>query len=212
MLPYRARLSPLAADFVRARKLVLNYSDVEKPSNGNAAASQSCGTTACSHPAPAPKAAVPMPGSTPAAQPTGAMFWWCDGPCGPAKAAVVSMEREASLRPMQLPQDRKWIVAVVKEIAAELKAGRISGAVLLVQSAATAMVYANRCPSIRAVVGTCHEAVEQGLREVGANVLVIEHPYKTLPQVKNILGRFVRGPRELSEDVKRQLAEMAGCG
>jgi len=56
------------------------------------------------------------------------------------------------------------------------------------------------------------EAVEQGVRQVGANVLVIEYPYKTLQQVRNMLSRFTRGKRSLPEDVERQLQELASCG
>jgi hypothetical protein len=123
------------------------------------------------------------------------------------------MEKEAPLKAMLLPPDRKWIVAVAKELASEIKSGRASAGVVVVQNAAAAIIYLNRCPALRAVVGTCLEAVEQGLQQVAANVLVIEHPHKTLPQVKNMLGRFVRaGRRELSEEVRRHLQELATCG
>ena len=57
------------------------------------------------------------------------------------------------------------------------------------------------------------ESVEQGIKLIAANVLVIEYPYKTLPQVKNLLGRFARaGRRELADDVKKQLQELSSCG
>ena len=47
---------------------------------------------------------------------------------------------------------------------------------------------------------------------VVANVLVIEHPYKTLSQVKNLVGRFVRGKRELGDVARARLKELAACG
>ena len=56
------------------------------------------------------------------------------------------------------------------------------------------------------------ESVEQGVKLAGANVLIIEHPYKTLQQVKNLLSRFTKAKHELSEEVRRQLQEMASCG
>ena len=46
---------------------------------------------------------------------------------------------------------------------------------------------------------------------MAANVLVIEHPYKTLQQVRNMIGRFVRGPGKLGDEVQRQLQELASC-
>src|SRR4051794_8643298 len=78
VLPYRARLTPLAADWVKARKVVLGYSDdgAAKPSNGKHAA-----------PAGATPLAASPTGNAGTAQevPLGAVLWWCDGPCGPAK-------------------------------------------------------------------------------------------------------------------------------
>jgi hypothetical protein len=207
-LPYRARLSPLAQDWVRARKIALGYGEVDGPSNGSVP------------PPPAPasspaagESAPPAQASAPAAPGSASILYWCDGPCGPSKAALVGMEKEAPLKAMLLPADRKWVAAVAKELASEIKAGRASAGVVVVQSAAAAVIYLNRCPALRAVVGTCLEAVEQGLQQVAANVLVIEHPHKTLPQVKNMLGRFVRaGRRELSEEVRRHLQELSTCG
>jgi hypothetical protein len=81
----------------------------------------------------------------------------------------------------------------------------------MVENAALATIYANRCPSLRAILGSCMEAVEQGVQAAAANVLIIEYPYKTLQQMRNLLSRFTRGKRELSEDVRRQLAELASC-
>jgi ribose 5-phosphate isomerase RpiB len=103
-------------------------------------------------------------------------------------------------------------VAVLKALAAEVKSGRAAGGILLVQSGALAMVYANRCPSLRAVLGTCLESIEQGMQQVAANVLVIEFPHKTLQQMRNLIGRFSRGVPALPEEVKRSFAELATCG
>ena len=205
-LPYRARLSPLAQDWVRAKKIALGYAEVDGLANGTLTAAPA-GVPAAGESAP------PAQPSASVAPASGSVLYWCDGPCGPSKAALVGMEKEAPLKAMLLPADRKWIVAVAKELASEIKAGRASAGVVVVQSAAAAAVYLNRCPTLRAVVGTCLEAVEQGLQQVAANVLVIEHPHKTLPQVRNMLGRFVRGGRrELPEEVRRHLQELGTCG
>jgi len=192
-LPYRARLTPLAQDWVRAKRVVLGYGDLEATKEGRGENAK-------------PRAAEP-PSSA-----SGAFLWWCDGPCGPAKAAVVAHEKESNLHPLEKPADANQLVSVVKAIVVEVNAGRAAGAVLLVQHGATATVFANRCPSLRAILGTCMEAVEQGVRQVAANVLIIEYPYKTLAQVRNLLARFTRAKREPSEEVRRQLKELASCG
>ena len=72
-LPYRARLTPLAADWVKARKVDLGYSDLdgsEKPAN-------------------------PQSAEKPAESSVGGFVYWCDGPCGPAKAALSAQAKES---------------------------------------------------------------------------------------------------------------------
>ena len=193
-LPYRARLTPLASDFVKSRKIVLGYSDV-----GNGSAPAKGGAESAS--------ALPGAGSQSAA-----MLWWCDGPCGAAKAAVTSFEKESSILSLDRPADPKQLIPVLKTIAEQVKSSRAPGAVLLVQNGAMATVCANRCPSLRAVLGTSLDAVEAGVRQVAANVLIIEYPRQTLQQVKNLLSRFVRGARQLSPELEQQLKELASCG
>ncbi|HWE93371.1 MAG TPA: RpiB/LacA/LacB family sugar-phosphate isomerase [Tepidisphaeraceae bacterium] len=202
-LPYRARLTPLASDFIKARKLVLGYSDISAPNTGASAASAALPPLAVSRTSAA---------TEPGAASTGSYLWWCDGACGPAKAALMSEEKQSNLKPLDKQSDVKQIVPVIKALATEVKAGRSAGGILMVQNAAAAAVFANRCPSLRAVVGTCLDAVEQGVRQVAANVLIIEYPYKTLQQMKNMLSRFVKLPRSLPEDVRRQIEELASCG
>lgn len=198
VLPYRARLTPAAQDWVKSKRVQLVYTD-DQAQPDLAVARNTTGSTLPESPSASPP-------------PAGAFVWWCDGPCGPAKAALVAQEKESNFRPLEAMYDPRHVVGVVRRLAADVKSGQIAGGVLLVQSGAAAVVYANRCPSLRAVMGTSIEAVDQGVQQVAANVLVIEHPHKTLQQVKNLLGRFVRAKRELSEDVRRQIQELASCG
>lgn len=187
VLPYGARLTPLAVDWASAKKIKVGYGNVEPPRVQSEAKAQA---TADARP----------------------LLWWCDGPCGSAKAAVVAQGKESSLAAVDIPADGKSLVKVVKHLAGEVKAGRAAGGVLLVQSGAAAMVFANRCPSLRAVLGTCLESVEQGIQQLAANVLVIEYPHRTLMQVRNVLSRFARGSKQPSDDVQQQLKELASCG
>ena len=194
-LPYRARLTPLASDWIRTKKVAVGYSDLSAPSSAQ-------GAEVNAKPQAAESASFVQ----------GAILWWCDGACGPAKAAITAHEKESNLRSLDKPADATQLVPAIKRIASEVKSGRANGAVLLVQNGARATVFANRCPSLRAVLGTCMEAVEQGVQQVAANVLIIEYPYKTLQQIRNLLSRFTRAKREMSEDVQRQLQELASCG
>ena len=124
----------------------------------------------------------------------------------------MAQSKESALAELSIAHESTQIVAAIKTLAEEVKENRAAGGILLVRYGAAAMVYANRCPSLRAILGTCLEAVEQGAQHVAANVLVIEHSYKSLSQVKNLLARFVRGKRELSEDLRQKLKDLANCG
>jgi ribose 5-phosphate isomerase RpiB len=191
-LPYNARLTPLAQDWARARKLEIHYSDGEARETASGAGAASLAFSGKSG--------------------SGTFLWWCDGPCGPAKAAIAQQAKQSNLLSIEIGSDLSQLASVVKHVAAEVKAQRAAGAVLLVACGAGAMVYANRCPSLRAVLGTCLDSVDQALRRVAANVLVVEHAHKTLSETRNMLARFVSASRELSPDVRRQLEELASCG
>jgi hypothetical protein len=194
VLPYRARLTPNALDWIKARRIAIGYSDA-----------------APTVPGPAPSA--PVGASTPAPSQSAPYLWWCDGPCGTAKAALTAQAKESAIAAIDRPADAGQLLGVIRHVAKEVGSGKSSGAIMIVHSGAAAMILANRCPSLRAIVGTCLEAVEQGIAQVAANVLVIEHPHKTLQQVRNLIARFVRGgPRSLTESMQQQLRELASCG
>ena len=72
-LPYRARLTPLAHDWLKQKKLTIGYADVEVKPVSPAERSQA--TLAISRP----------------------FVWWCDGPCGPAKAALMAQAKESNV-------------------------------------------------------------------------------------------------------------------
>jgi ribose 5-phosphate isomerase RpiB len=194
VLPYRARLTPMASDWIKSKRIQIGYSDLD-PSAAVAKAKEAQATIA---------AAGASSGTR--------YLWWCDGPCGTAKAAIMGQAKEANLAEAPVPSDAGKLVAAIKHVASEIKSNKASGGILMVQSGAAALVYANRCPSLRAIVGTCFETVEQGIQQVAANVLVIEYPHKTLQQIRNLLSRFVKARRELSDDVKRAMQELASCG
>ena len=101
VLPYRARLTPLAQDWIKSRKLTLGYTEVSRQPNAST-----------------PSLAVSQSESP------GSFLWWCDGPCGPAKAALVTQSRESNLSQLKTPEDSKRIVNAVKELASEVRAGR----------------------------------------------------------------------------------------
>jgi hypothetical protein len=200
VLPYGARLTPLAADWIRAKRLSVGYAPPEMV--------QASFPAATKRPSPQSSPGVPGEGAKAAA---GAILWWSDGPCGPAKAAIAAQSRESALAAIDLPAEPTQLVPAIKHLAAQAKSTSCAGGILLVKSAAEAIVYANRCSSLRAVVGTCLESVDQAMNAIAPNVLILEYPYKSLPQIRNLLSRFARGPRIPGEQVQHRLKELASC-
>jgi hypothetical protein len=101
------------------------------------------------------------------------------------QSGIVALEKESSLRSIE---HRRAIVQVVKKLAAEInrsRRGRIGGAE---RRGGCCSPTAALAPGI---LGTCQDAVEQGIQQMAANVLVIEYR-TTLQQTKNMLGRFVK--------------------
>src|SRR5260370_40672624 len=100
-LPSRARLTPLAADWLRARKILLSYSESDRgdiPSPPPVLRGRG-GEGAASPQLPSP--GVPGEGE----KGHGVILWWCDVPAGPGKAAIVAHERESNLRALPPPAD-----------------------------------------------------------------------------------------------------------
>jgi hypothetical protein len=193
VLPYGARLTPLAVDWARSKKIAVGYGPDDLVKSSTSAKREG---DAPSEPSSA----------------AGAFLWWCDGPCGAAKAAIGALAKESSLSAIDIPSDLKQLVPVIKKLAASVKDGKSTGGLLLVQSASAATVLANRCKSLRAIVGATLESLEAGITQVAANVLIVEYPNKSFSQLKNLLSRFVRAKRDLGEDVKRQLEDLSSCG
>jgi len=198
VLPYGARLTPLAADWIRSRKINVGYGPDEiVKTNSNKASSVPEAIRA------KPQAEVGSAGS---------FLWWCDGPCGAAKAAVGALGKESNVAGIDILPEPRQLVPVIKRLAIGVKSGDAAGGVLMLQSGGAAVVLANRCPCLRAILGTTFESLEAGVAAVAANVLVVEYPRKSFSEIRNLISRFVRAPRELGDDVKRQLQEVASCG
>jgi ribose 5-phosphate isomerase RpiB len=200
VLPYGARLTPLATDWARSKKIQVGYGPDELvKSQGNGAAK------------PVGEGTAAKP------QADGGFLWWCDGACGAAKAAVGALAKESSLVAIDLPADTKQLVTVIKRIAAAVKGGKSTGAVLILNSGGAASVLANRVPALRAILGTTFESLESSVTSVAPNVLIVEYPRKSFSELRNLISRFLRAKREPSDDLTRQLKELAnetpsGCG
>lgn len=147
--------------------------------------------------------------STASQPPATGWFYWIDGQCPVATQTV--QQRSSILRPLTASRGGAALQQVVRELASAVKARTIAGGILFVPNAARAMCYANRCASLRAVVGTCGEAVEQGVAELGANVLVIEYPHHGPRSMEAMVDRMLQQSPNVPAAVQRDLADLHRC-
>ncbi len=137
-------------------------------------------------------------------------LWWADGACATVDGVVAA--RRDRLRAATAGRSSGALVQVIRDLAGAIQRHQVAGGVLFVASAAQAMCLANRCLNIRAVLGTCDEAVEQGVRELGANVLVIEYPSVGERSMAAMVDRFTAQLPQASAAMERILAELHRCG
>ena len=145
--------------------------------------------------------------STPESTP---WLWWIDGQC-PA-VAQLTQARSAKLRAAASGPNPEALSQVVRDVAGSLRSGSIAGALLFVRNASRSMCFANRCTSIRAIIGTCGEAVEQGIAELGANVLVIEYPHVGPRAMAAMVDRILQQRPRVTTQVQRELADLTRSG
>lgn len=189
VLPYRARLTPMAQDWVKHQRVTLGYAEAALDVNAAKADAAAAADSVTMNRPP--------------------LLWWCDGPCGSVKAAIAATAKTTPLVEMPLATDPARVAAAAQVIAESVKQGTAAGGVIAVSTGAAAMLFANRCSDLRAVLGSSLAAVEAGVEGIAANVLVLEHPRLTLMQAKNMLSRFARGKPEPTEQMKRQLQALA---
>ncbi|MFW6060086.1 MAG: hypothetical protein ACODAQ_07875 [Phycisphaeraceae bacterium] len=137
-------------------------------------------------------------------------LWWADGHC-PAVQSLTS-QLGGRLRPSAAPRSESGLAQIVGDLAQAVGAGQVQGGLLFVRSGARAVCYANRCPALRAVVGTCPESVEQGVTELGANVLVVEYPHVSANTMQAMVQRVLQSSPRPPADVQRHLNELQRGG
>ncbi len=137
-------------------------------------------------------------------------LWWIDGQCPIFDELTGRQGDAATVSPEPAKADR--LVTVIRNLATQIRQRRIDGGILFVTTAARAGAYANRCRSLRAVVGTCEQAVRDAIDQLAANVLIIEYRRRSAMQMRAMVETFVSRPRPDLKPVARDLSELSRCG
>lgn len=194
VLPFGARLSPLAQDWVRHQKVSITYDAIPAEQVRKAVAAVT---------------SLPKVTAAAAGKP---FFWWSDGPDGVAKAALGNASREVALKPLAILADSSRCVAAVKQLALEIHANHAAGGVLVVKHAGEACVLANQCPLLRAAVATSLSCVDEAIARAAANVLILQHGQVPLGTLAPLITRFVKTQRQPDAALDRDLAELRAIG
>jgi ribose 5-phosphate isomerase RpiB len=140
-----------------------------------------------------------------AARPASAPWlWWIEGACGTVERLAGA--RGETLQTLNAPREASALPDVVRRLADAVRQGRASGGILFAPTAARALCHANRHPALRAAPGTCPEAVDQAIAELGANVLVVEPCYHGAEQIAAMVDRMTARPPAVPEGERRALA------
>ncbi len=192
VIPYRARLTPSAQDWLRHNKVSVGYDEVKVDFTPKAVSVS-------------PSVAI-----------TGRYLWWSDGPDGIAKAAIGMSGREVMLESMAILEDASRAISAVRTLSQSIASNAAHGGELVVRNAGIATVLANKAPNLRAVVATTMAAVEESIASIAANVLIVERDKWPLSPLKNLLVRFCKLERKIDPVVENELkmlgtADERGC-
>ena len=142
-------------------------------------------------------------------EPGGTWVWWSEQQF--AKLQGVVGKWPARLKRISAGRSGGELAQVVREVAGEVRNSHAAGAVLFVSNAAKAGCFVNRCTSLRAVVGTCSEAVKQGMQQVGANVLIVEVPYVEAKAIEAMVEMMTSRLPVVPGHVEQSLKELRRC-
>lgn len=183
-----ARLSPLASDLVREKgdkivRATVTGAIVESGGASTAGGKQSAASNAI-----AP------------------WLWWIDGFC-PAVQGMTTRYRQ-QMAPFGAGLGSNSLAALVEDLSRAVRSGRAKGGMLFVEQGAKALCYVNRCRSLRGVLGTCVDAVNNAVVDLAPNVLVVEYPYTTPDVMVSMVQRMLGSDTKPSAMLARDLAAL----
>lgn len=105
------------------------------------------------------------------------------------------------------------VIPAVQALCTNVKGGQASRGVIFCDDGALAVCIANKCAGVRAALATSVPAVEQAVRQLAINVLVLEASQQTMHQVRQMVQRFVSlRPGDGAAKALAAIAAMEGGG
>jgi len=148
---------------------------------------------------------------------------WQEPPAGTGRSLAVVMDPKLpELRLMRTLLDRSGglveviepasgagaIAAATRRLCSRVRRGEVVKGVVFAADGAVPVCIANKCAGIRAALGACVPMVEEAVRELAINVLVIEYPHLTPYLMRQMVERFAAGPTMARPEVAAMISEL----
>ena len=218
-------LTPAAQDLAERKHLTVNRAQVALPVAGVQASPlpATAPSSAASAPTATLNATAPTAAASPAAAPASpAVTAVSPVVAGPAAVGIVVERADTKVQTLlaSLQQDRTSLLSYnqtdcwirnLRALAAAIAAGQVGAGVMVMPYGADAMLLAGKLPGIRPVQGTTQASVAAAVRHYGANLLVLEHAFCTLHQMRSMV-RELTGPRSapIAAGVLAAVAQLEG--
>jgi len=181
-----AKLTPLAADYVRENPHAVVRASVSANSVGSAA----------------------IGGSISKAGPsTQAYLAWASGHCPGVQQLMA--DRRDMLRHSSAPRSDQGLITVIQDIAKGVSSGDLTGGVLFVEDPAAALLYANRVPVLRAVQAHRPDRFAQAVKALAPNVIVMQYPRLTGEAMTQLFEIVVQQVGSASPVLLRTLTQLS---
>jgi ribose 5-phosphate isomerase RpiB len=152
--------------------------------------------------------------------------WLEDNNPGHGNLAVVMDDSLAEMRAMRTMLDRKGglaevikpgsevssLVSATRKLCGMISRKEVCRGVVFAQDGAAPVCVANKHKNIRAALGMNVPMVEDAVRKLGVNLLVIEYPDMTTYQMKQMIERMQKGASAPQPEIRAALEQIEQGG
>ena len=132
--------------------------------------------------------------------------WWMQGFC-PSVQRLLARFAAPPLEGINGTSDGQ-LTAAIGKISQSLAGGKATHGVLFVPDATAALCLANKVRALRAIAAASPAALAGGIRQTGANVLVLEYANHGYKAMNEMLTSFLSSSPRMPAGLERQLREI----
>jgi ribose 5-phosphate isomerase RpiB len=129
------------------------------------------------------------------------------------RAMRTMLDRNGGLAEVIKPgQEIDGLISATRKLCGMVNRNEVSRGVVFAQDGAVPVCVANKHKGIRAALGMNVPMVEDAVRKLGVNLLVIEYPNMTTYQMKQMIERMLKGATAPQPEVRAALEQIKQGG